>query len=455
MMPFGKYHRSWLALAACCFLCAPTGGTQPWAKAVSDSVRQLFDKPRKVKVRHFYALFDDCYALSVSLGFTRKEVKGLATYLSSRDRLQLQGRRQGDTLILAECDAAGKCAATWILLPKGETDYVGEWVKYDGTTGFSIRMWARNAPPDIPRPCNTDKWIAHYEGWKGGSWLGLWLHRTAEGRLYGHGLWGQTPLLVKGYARADSAALSCYDEQGRPLATLHAYTGKARQWFARVRTTYGETSSWTLARTQLLQTDCFAWAEYRSSYDFFFPKTAHHAFNQWVEQLVRQWMKTCRQTTTDYRKRHAAAPARRAALRSTGWWEITFADTQYISGLACLAATWQTHTRCRTFIFDLERGTRLDPWQEFFQPGSRPKVLAQVESCLQRHTLASQAGFAEWVQQSLQQVQIALHPYGLSFHLPPHPLFGRVQCTLSAQELAPWLAQLPLPHLKTPSHGHQ
>ncbi len=455
--PFGKYHRLSLALAACLWLLPAGAGAQPWAEVVTDSVRHLFERPRKVKVRHYHALLDDCYELSVTLGFSQDRVRGYATYLSSGDRLRLEGAQRGDTLVLYEAHGPGQRAAAWRLLPKGEKGQAleGEWLRYDGTTAFPLVLSPTPRPPDIPRHCGAGKWIAHYEGWQGNTWLGLWLHRTAEGRLYGSGLWGATPLVLKGHIAGDSARIDCFDEQGHRLATIDARTGEPRQWFAHIQTSYGARATWTLARTALLPTDCYAWAGYMGSYDFFFPKTQYPPFNEWVESRVRRWMTSCRTELARYRAEHRPAPPRRAALRATGWWELAWADTRYLSGRACLAASWQPQTDCQAFIFDLEAGRPVAPWQEFFRPGSRAEVLALLRQCVARHALTAEEGFTDWLDAALGQVQLGLHPAGLTFYLPPHPLFGHVQCTLTADELAPWLQPQALTHLKNERHGHQ
>ncbi len=452
--PFGKYFRLSLVLAACLWLLPRGAEGQPWVEVVTDSVRHLFEKPRKVKVRHYHALLDDSYELSVTLGFHQHRVRGYAAYLSSGERLLLEGTQQGDTLVLYEVHESGQHAASWRLLPKGQT-LRGEWLKYDGTTAFSLALTPAKRPSDIPRHCGAGKWMAHYEGWQSNTWLGLWLHRTATGRLYGTGLWGETPLLLKGQLEADSAHLDGYDEQGRSLATIVARTGDPRQWFARIHTSYGERSTWTLARTATIQADCYAWAGYMGSYDFFFPKTQHAVFNEWAERQVRRWMTECRTRMAHYRAEHRPTPPRRAALRATGWWELTWMDARYLSGMACLAASWQQQTQCRAFIFDLEAGAPVAPWAEFFRPDARAEVLALLRQCFRRHVLAREEGFAEWLDDAIGQVQLSLHPAGVTFHLPPHPLFGRLQCTLTADELAPWLQPRAIAYLKTERHGHQ
>ncbi|GEM_PF-4558284 len=452
MAPFGKYYAAALFFAIATSLPMYLMG-QAWSHVIADSVKQLFAKPRKVKVRHYQGHLDGFHDLSASLGFYGSSVQGYFTLLSSQVHFRVKGTFLNDSLYLQEFDAKGNCTGSYLLQADQTHNWKGEWHNYDSTVALPCTLKPVSTPTEVPRHCGANKWIAYYKGQCRQNDVRLWVHRTANGRLFGNGSWGPHSVQAKGTITAHQAWLRLYDEQGRSLAFIQADASDLRQWLSIWHGPTGEKVPFTLARVQTIPVDCYSWADYRTAYAILFPKTTSAPFNDWVMHSANDWLKRCYQQATQ----HGAqlAPSQRARWRAEGWYEIAYDDAQYISGVRSFIASWLTYPQVEAFIFDKKHQQLIDPWQTFFHKDARKAIEAQLHHCLTQHYLVSYEGFAQWIDTTISQALILLSPQGITFRLPPHPVFGNIQCTLSTTELQPWWRKPPTWTHENNTHGDQ
>lgn len=436
-----------LLLAALC--CTPVFSQKDNSAKVAamlagkdSAVARLFEQPADIRwFKRFKGRMDDASVVDVALGFDGRNCRGYLTYARSNVRIRLEGSLPDSTSIRLEERNAGSKTATGTLIGTFQNHLLeAEWTNYNG--GLGSRLEAREVMPGqtLAVNCGDNKWANRYLGRYNDGRVDMVLVRMHHNRLYGF-LWvesdGKTYSLQGFLDRDGNYEITALLPGGKTGGLLSGSLKNAKNtdcnWVGS-----GERRQFKLVQSQSLPFGCQEYADFRSSYDAVYPRTACNNCNTWLEQQMRLWTERCRSVIST--KNEPLTPPNRSIHRASAWAEITSWTDNVLCGYLTFADTWSEQPQGQAFNFDLRTGKPIE-LDELFNKGFTAKTwlddYARRESP-KMPQFAADPKYREWMVKEGFPL-FTLRREGLEISTLFHPQYGRQSLVVPYSQLKPYM----------------
>ena len=133
-----KKSNAFLALCIFCCFCQTEAGGQN--TVTERAIYRQFEKPGKVLwLKHYKGRFDGINTISVSLAYDGKDCKGMMTYLSSKEKFNLEGDINGNEINLEEKGNNGKVSAVILGTMEGK-QIEADWITVENNLKYVFRI---------------------------------------------------------------------------------------------------------------------------------------------------------------------------------------------------------------------------------------------------------------------------------------------------------------------------
>jgi hypothetical protein len=406
------------------------------------AVLGLFEQSGAVQwVRYFRGRLDDVASVEVALGYDGRHCRGFLTYTRSRLRLRLEGQfDETHGLRLQERDVLAGVTGNL----HGQIDQkrlIADWSSADQSLGS--RLEAEEFVPGHTLPvtagaCGDNKWAHRYIAkWNGGR-ADFVVQRVHNGELSGY-LWleadGHT-YDIRGRCDRDGA----FEAQallpgGQPAGQLQ---GRLKDGELRDCTWMGSGTlrqfDFTLRENFVL--GCLEYADFATSYDAVYPRTASDGCNRWLDDQLKRWAERCKTAFTG--QKIVPSAANRGAQRASAWADIACWTENVFSGYLTFADTWSEQTQGQAFNFDLRTGKEIT-FADLFQKNFDAKAWFAEYARREMPKLgvfATDPKYREWITRQGFPL-FAVRRDGIELSTVFHPYYGRQVVVVPYQQLKP------------------
>lgn len=406
-------------------------------------VYTLFEKPGKVKwVKHFKGRIDDINDIAVTLAYDGKNCRGQMVYLRSREQFRLEGTLKNDYLKLQEIDHE-EAVSGYLVGQFAEEQILASWSNHNYSIGGDVRLKKLTNDADFPSHCGDNKWMTRYKGKLVNEELELVLLKDSEFELRGVAFFKKenASYIVKGEIdERQNINLKVIDEHDLPKGTIQG-TIKASDGFRAAFINANDKKVFTnFKKQESYSIGCMAFADYLSSYDIIYPKTKSQKFNEWIENVSREWVNNCQEYSNDVRKsNNSLAPPLRAALRANAWYDAGFASDKIFSGMLIFSNTWTVGMKGKNVNFDLEKGEEIKFENVFKKDFDHNKYVKNyMNSLTHQYEKYNNFKYRKWLsRQDFPYFNIS--PEGIVFSTEYSMIFGRQQVTIPYADLKAFL----------------
>ena len=405
------------------------------------AVVRLFEKPTEIKwIKRFKGRMDDAAVVDLVLAFDGRNCRGYLTYSKSNVRFQLTGVFEDSIRFrLEERDPVKALTGTYVGVYQNRR-LTAEWANAGNTLGNHLE--AQEMPPGqtLNVNCGDNKWANRYLGRYNEARVDMALVRMHEGRLYGF-LWVEAD--AKTYALEGemdregnyeiTALLPGEKTAGLLSGNLKSSKATDCNWVGS-----GERRTFKLVQGQTMPFGCYEYADYRSSYDAVYPRTACNACNTWLDQEMKSWTERCKSTLTT--RTEPLSPASRNIHRASAWAEIASWTDNVLCGYLTFTDTWSEQAQGQAFNFDLRTGKPI-ALEDVFNKGFNAK--AWLEEYAKKESpkmppFAADPKYREWIVKEGFPL-FTLRRDGLELSTLFHPQYGRQSLTVPYLLLKPYM----------------
>ena len=413
----------------------------PAAAPVKDSaVCKLFEKPASIKwVKTFKGRIDDVSLVDIVLGYDGQNCRGYMTYVKSHVRFRLHGTLDNEQLRLEERDPSNALTGMIQGELKGR-QLDANWSNAANTLGSRLEAEEPQPGQTLSTGCAENKWANRYITRYNGARADMVLIRMHNGALDGF-LWVEADAktyTLRGELKADDtyeleALLPSGKTAGLLQGNLQNQQGTDCKWVGS-----GERRTFNFTVKDKLQFGCFDYADYRSSYDAIYPRSACANCNTWLDQQVTAWVNQCK--TTLAAQKDPLSPATRASSRAGCWADIVCWTENVFTGYLTFTETWNEDAQGKSFNFDLRSGKEItfnDLFNKSFNAKTWLENYAKKESP-KLPQFASDPKYREWISKSGFPLY-TLRRDGLELSTLFHPVYGRQILLVPYLDLKPYM----------------
>ena len=203
-----------------------------------------------------------------------------------------------------------------------------------------------------------------------------------------------------------------------------------------------EKSISVLTKDQTISVGCIEYADFISEIEVTYPKTRNLKFNKMLNDYVQSWLKTSRAYTKQYKTQmKTLKPEMRASLRSYFWSDIHYFSNSIISGKATHTNTWENGYDSYSFNFDFENNQEIT-LEDIFQSGSDYDTFIKdyIQAEMKERPFWKEPMFQKWLT-TAQFDYFTIRKEGINFISEFNTLFGEQNCTISYEDLKPYLKE--------------
>jgi len=409
--------------------------------AKDTAVLRLFKKAEDVRwVKKFKGRMDDASVLDLSLGFDGRNCKGYLTYSKSTVRFLLDGVFLDSTQFRLEERDPNKSVTGRLVGTLKNHVFEAEWTNHDNTLG--ARIEAREMAPGqtLNVTCSDNKWANRYLGRYHEARVDMVLVRMHQGSLYGF-LWveadGKTYSLQGELDAEGNYELTALLPGNKTAGLLNGNLKSPKttdcNWVGS-----GERRTFKLMQGQSLPFGCYEYADYRSSYDAVYPRTACNNCNTWLDQQMKAWTERCRSVLAT--RTEPLTPSSRSIHRANAWAEIASWTDNVLCGYLTFTDTWSEQSQGAAFNFDLRTNKPIvleDIFSKTFNAKGWIEDYAKRESPKMTQ-FASDPKYREWIVKEGFPL-FTLRRDGLEISTLFHPQYGRQSLLVPYVQLKPYM----------------
>lgn len=411
------------------------------AIARDTAIAKLFEQPANIKwVRIFKGRMDDASAVDMTLGYDGRNCRGYLNYLKSKTRIRLDGTLLDSTeLVLEERGAGLTVTGRWEGHIRGH-QLEADWTNFNNSLG--IHLSASEFVPGLTLnlACSENKWANRYLARYNGARVDMVLTRIQNRALQGY-CWiesdASTYTLQGTVAKNGGFEMEALLPNGRVAAQLAGILTPGQPFICHwVGSGEKRALSFTMKDNYAL--GCYDYADYSSSYDALYPRTACTACNTWFDQQLTAWVNRCKSIITA--KKETPTPATRSAHRASAWSEIACWTDNIFSGYLTFSDTWSEQAQGMAYNFDLRTGKSI-VLEDLFNKGFNAKTwledYARKESP-KMPQFAANPKYREWLSKEGFPL-FALRREGLEISTLFYPQYGRQSLLVPYGELKPYM----------------
>lgn len=323
---------------------------------VPDSlVRSLFDGGQPLLwVRRYRGRIDDAFLVEVVLGFDGAHCRGFCTYVKSKVRFILQGRLESDKVFLEERGKDNTVTGTFT----GRLDSLGILLNWQNTTetiSCSLEAYVSGGAV-VTANCGDNKWAGRYISRYNNTRVDMVLIWSHHGSVDGF-LWieadKQTYRLRGTGDRALTFEVEALLSDGKTAGLLQGNLSNPGvvtcSWLGG-----GQKRSFVFNQKDKLLFGCLDFADFRSGFDAYYPKTACLSCNSWLDQQMIGWINQCKAKAAENKETSDADL--RNKYRGSSWTEIVCWTDRLLCGYLTFTETWNTEAQGVAFNFDIKTG---------------------------------------------------------------------------------------------------
>ncbi len=417
----------------------PAPVTKPAAGIRDTAIIKLFEQPATIKwVRVFKGRVDDASAVDMTLGYDGRNCRGYLNYLKSKTRIRLDGTLLDSTeLHLEERGPGSTITGRW------EGHIIGhlleaDWTNFNNSLG--IHLSADEFVPGLTLnlACSENKWANRYIARYNGARADMVLTRVQNGILQGY-CWiesdARTYTLQGSVNKNGDYEMEALLPSGRVAAQL---SGNLKPGQSMIWVGSGEKREFNFTLKDNYALGCYDYADYGSSYDALYPRTACVTCNAWFDQQLTAWINRCKSVVAA--KKDPPTPATRSAQRASAWSEIACWTENIFTGYLTFSDTWSEQAQGLAFNFDLKTGKAI-VLDELFNKGFDAKTwledYARKESPKMPQFVANPK-YREWLNKEGFPL-FALRREGLEISTLFHPQYGRQSLVVPYSALKPYM----------------
>ncbi len=345
------------------------------------AIYRQFEKPGKVLwLKHYKGRFDGMNSISVSLAYDGKDCKGMMTYLSSKEKFNLEGDINGNEINLEEKGKNGKVSAVIFGTIEGK-QIEADWITVENNTGAKIFLEEVNREVKIPTRCGEDKWIRLYHGFFEKEKVELLLHHPDHIDYYGMAFFNDQKATYKingERIEEGQIKLTLKDSRHQNKGKLNTTLDDQNTLKGKFQDEENHVVPISLALVQQLNMACLEHADFQSNVDISYPLSLNEKFNSWIEDFTKQWVaqsqKQINELKPQYKKKK---PDHRALFRAFAWCELSMVNERLITGYFSSSYSWGGVQPGESFNFDLFAGKPITEKDIFKQDAAHEDFVKQ------------------------------------------------------------------------------
>ncbi len=423
----------------------PAPATKPTATGSrltrDTAITKLFEQPATIKwVRIFKGRLDDASAVDMTLGYDGSSCRGYLNYLKSKTRIRLDGTLLDSTeLALEERGPGNTVVGRWEGHIRGR-QLEADWTNFNNSLGIHLSAIEFVPGLTLNLACSESKWANRYLARYNGARADMVLTRVQNNALQGY-CWiegdAKTYSLQGTVGKNGDYEMEALLPSGRVAAQLSGTLAPGQpmvcNWVGS-----GEKRMLTFTLKDSYAVGCYDYADYGSSYDALYPRTACTGCNAWFDQQLTAWVNRCKSIIAA--QKDPPTPATRSAQRASAWSEIACWTENIFTGYLTFSDTWSAQAQGLTYNFDLRTGKAI-ALEDLFNKGFDPK--AWLEDYARKESpkmpqFAANPTYRDWLNKEGFPL-FALRREGLEISTLFHPQYGRQSLLVPYSALKPYM----------------
>lgn len=408
------------------------------AQIVDSEISKLFKKPKNIKwLRHYQGTVDDMKKVNIALAFDGNHCKGVMEYVSSKEKVQLNGVIKKGKLKLEEVN--GK-EVTGYIEGKYDADVIdAEWSNHDHSVGGQIS--AVEIDYLKKQEIVKENWVWVYKGFVNNKPAEVILYKIATDQIHGQIYFNDAKKSydLNGTFKTDrifNADLVDLNLKKNGVLTAELSHNNVIKGF--FEDSNGKKSKSSLELYRKLKLESIEYGDFKSSYDIYYPISGNQNFNNWFNRFVEGFLSSCRQQTSNIRKEEKEA-SNRLKYRSNAWTDISYFSDFIISGGVTFNKAWSDEQQIKTFNYDLYSDKEIS-LQSLFIDGFDFKKLIEKEirASLKNNALVRDPDFRKWVKQE-DFSNFTIRKDGINFSTHFNAIYGKQSVTIPFGKLKTYI----------------
>lgn len=339
-----------------------------------DRIASLFENEKAIGWSGKWSGFiNEVHPVEIVLGEQNSEIKGWLTYMTSKDTLFLEGRKNGDNLFLLEYNQYGDYTGS--IVGSVQNDRIeAEYKNKNETLIWPVYLKPYTITAPLPK-VEMYHYIRQYVNNESSTGLNLTITARNPSTLNGFVYLRNSSLFFacKGFViDKDKYSLIFYDFTGkaRGNAILIVFGNSAQVTFLNKE---NDSLSVTLSLRNHYDLEWNHYASYEAMVEISYPSSNSPEFRSYIMGQSEEWFNQLKQGTRNtYTDDFAEDSERRNAVLGSAWFEPTLADDQILSGyLIQVNNRMQPKYQYQAVNYLLVQKQNFDVWTEL---KSRKKV---------------------------------------------------------------------------------
>ena len=408
------------------------------AQIIDKEISELFKKPKNIKwLRHYQGTVDDMKKVNIALAFDGNKCKGVMEYVSSKEKVELNGVIKKGKLKLEEVN--GNQVTGYIEGSFDKELIDAEWSNHDHTVGGQITA----IEIDYLKKAEIVKenWIRVYKGFVNSKPAEVLLYKIDNTQINGQIYFNdeKKSFNLKGEFSTDRLFnVELYDNNYEVDGELSAELSSGAYLKGFFKDKDGKKTSSSLELHRKLTMESIEYGDFQSSYDVYYPISGNEKFNTWFNKYVEGFLNSCRVKTT-YLKKDSKNADNRMTNRSNAWTDISYYSDFIISGGVTFNKSWSNEQEIKAFNYDLYSEKEIT-LKTIFQDGFDLDKMIQKEIRigLKNNSLMKDNEFRKWIKNENFE-NFTIRKDGINFSTDFNALYGKQSVTIPFGKLKPYI----------------
>ena len=413
--------------------------------ALEKAVYGFFSKPKKIQwLEHYKGRIDGKNQVSVTLAYDGKSCKGLLNYLTSGEKLMLDGKLKANELVLLEINQKGTVTGQYEGYIQGKNIHLN-WSNLDNTLGSNIRLTQSKKEEKSLVSCSSENWIKKFVGALNSDNVELYLQANGQNNLKGVAYFpneNKSYTLEGEIINIDQIDIEIKDDNHNLKGTFQGVIRDENNLSVNYFDQKGNRTPVVFSNQEIMPVECLEYADYAANYEISIPISHDEIFEGWINEITKNWVKDCSDRVFQCRSQsNTSDPGSRSSVRAHAWSNIDYFDDRLISGFLTFENTWSETIEIVPVNFDFHEGKEI-LLQDILKEGVNLNLLVSkfLNENISRHTMYNDYGFRKWMsEQSFTHFMI--HKDGLTFCTPFSSIYGRQRVKISFQDLKPYMVE--------------
>lgn len=417
------------------FLCFSFMGN---AQIIDKEISSLFKKPKNIKwLRHYQGTVDDMKKVNIALAFDGSKCKGVMEYVSSKEKVNLNGVIKKGKLKLEEVN--GNQVTGYIEGSFDDELIEAEWSNHDHTVGGQISA----IEIDYIKKAEVVKenWIRVYKGFVNSKPAEVLLYKIDNTQVNGQIYFSDDKKNYNLTGEFNSDRLfnvELFDNNFKKEGALNAELTNNGIMKGIFHDTDGKKSRSSLELHRKLMMESIEYGDFQSSYDIYYPISGNDKFNQWFNKYVEGFLNSCRMKSS-YLKKENKQPDTRMTNRSNAWTDISYYSDFIISGGVTFNKSWSNEQEIKSFSYDLYSEKEITLTSIFEQGFNLEKLIkSEIRDALRNNDLMKDMEFRKWIKDATFG-NFTIRKDGINFSTDFNAIYGKQSVTIPFGKLRPYI----------------